>query len=97
VGELVNCVNELTDAKIERLAREYERYAVAAEMRPGSPRREVLRHEARVEVGLRGFLERGTLQAFADSYEDLGRLEQLPGLTVQRLMADGYGFGAKGD
>ena len=32
-----------------------------------------------------------------DTFEDLGGLEQLPGIGVQRLMADGYGFGAEGD
>ena len=35
--------------------------------------------------------------AFTDTFEDLGALPQLPGIAVQRLLADGYGFGAEGD
>ena len=66
-------------------------------LRPGGPRRESLRYAARTELGLRAFLESGGFNAFTDSFEDLAGLEQLPGLAVQRLMADGYGFGAEGD
>ena len=60
-------------------------------------RHDALREGARIEAGLRGFLEAGGFHAFTDSFEDLGALKQLPGLAVQRLMADGYGFGAEGD
>ena len=52
---------------------------------------------ARIELGLRAFLERGGFTAFTTNFEDLGGLRQLPGLAVQRLMADGYGFGGEGD
>ncbi|MCU1425533.1 MAG: araA, partial [Microbacteriaceae bacterium] len=48
-------------------------------------------------LGLRSFLEEGGFSAFTTSFEDLGGLRQLPGLAVQRLMADGYGFGGEGD
>ena len=56
-----------------------------------------LRDAARIEVGLRSFLTAGGFGAFTDTFEDLGGLSQLPGIAVQRLMADGYGFGAEGD
>jgi L-arabinose isomerase len=56
-----------------------------------------MREAARIELGLRGFLEAGGFKAFTDTFEDLGELRQLPGIGVQRLMADGYGFGAEGD
>src|SRR5690625_5671660 len=46
---------------------------------------------------MRSFLEEGGFGAFTNTFEDLGGLRQLPGLAVQRLMADGYGFGAEGD
>jgi L-arabinose isomerase len=46
---------------------------------------------------MRGFLEAGNFHAFTTNFEDLGGLRQLPGLAVQRLMADGYGFGGEGD
>jgi L-arabinose isomerase len=98
VAELVKLVEQATDTEIDRLVAEYdERYAIAAELRPGGPRRESLRYAARTELGLRAFLESGPFNAFTDSFEDLGPLDQLPGLAVQRLMADGYGFGAEGD
>lgn len=60
-------------------------------------RRESLRYAARIELGLRHFLEAGGFRAFTTNFEDLGGLRQLPGLAVQRLMADGYGFGGEGD
>src|SRR5690606_16869145 len=56
-----------------------------------------LRYGARIEAGLRTFLESGDFGAFTTNFEDLGALHQLPGLAVQRLMAEGYGFGAEGD
>jgi len=52
---------------------------------------------AQIEIGMRSFLEAGSFQAFTTTFEDLHGLPQLPGLAVQRLMADGYGFGAEGD
>ena len=56
-----------------------------------------IRDSAAIELGLRSFLEEGGFGAFTTSFEDLGALKQLPGLAVQRLMAEGYGFGAEGD
>ena len=64
---------------------------------PAGARRAELRDAARIEVGLRSFLTAGGFGAFTDTFEDLGGLRQLPGIAVQRLMADGYGFGAEGD
>src|SRR5690606_27455946 len=60
-------------------------------------RHQSLRDGAAIELGLRSFLEEGGFGAFTTSFEDLGSLTQLPGLAVQRLMAEGYGFGAEGD
>ena len=67
-----------------------------AELRPGGDRASSLRDGARIELGLRRFLEDGGFTAFTDTFEDLHGLKQLPGLAVQRLMADGYGFGGGG-
>jgi L-arabinose isomerase len=61
------------------------------------PRRESLRDAARIEAGLRSFLDGGGFKAFTDTFEDLHGLAQLPGIAVQRLMADGYGFAGEGD
>ncbi len=98
VTELADRVHAATDEQIDALIAEYiERYDVAPELLPGASRHDSLRYGAAIEIGLRGFLEDGGFQAFTDSFEDLGTLRQLPGLAVQRLMADGYGFGGEGD
>ncbi len=98
VNELADAVHAASDADIDALVAEYEdTYDVVAELRRGGDRHESLRYGAAIELGLRGFLEAGGFSAFTTSFEDLGSLRQLPGLAVQRLMADGYGFGAEGD
>ena len=98
VGDLVKYVNEVTDAAIEKLVAEYEdRYALVDSLRPKGGQRQALREAARIEIGMRAFLENGNFKAFTTTFEDLHGLAQLPGLAVQRLMAEGYGFGAEGD
>ncbi|MEF2977331.1 L-arabinose isomerase [Subtercola sp. YIM 133946] len=98
VNELADAVALATDAQIDALVAEYlEAYDVAPELLPGADRHESLRYGAAIEIGLRSFLDEGGFGAFTTSFEDLGALRQLPGLAVQRLMADGYGFGAEGD
>jgi len=98
VNDLVAAIAEVSDSDVDALVAEYlESYDVVPELRPDGARHESLREGARIEVGLRSFLEAGGFHAFTDSFEDLGALKQLPGLAVQRLMADGYGFGAEGD
>jgi L-arabinose isomerase len=98
VNELVERVDAATDAEVDELIAVYlESYDVVPELRPGADRHESLRYGARIELGLRSFLEEGGFTAFTTSFEDLGGLRQLPGLAVQRLMADGYGFGGEGD
>jgi L-arabinose isomerase len=72
-------------------------YDVVDELRADGARRDSLVEAARIEAGLRTTLEQGGFGAFTDTFEDLGALRQLPGIAVQRLMADGYGFGAEGD
>ena len=98
VGELARLVNQVSEPEIDRLVAEYDdRYLVAESLRPGGTCRPALRDAARIESGLRRFLENGGFKGFTDTFEDLHGLNQLPGLAVQRLMADGYGFGAEGD
>jgi L-arabinose isomerase len=98
VGDLVRLVDDASDADVDTLIETYlDEYDVVAELRPGGERAESLRDGARIELGLRRFLDDGRFMAFTDSFEDLHGLTQLPGLAVQRLMRDGYGFGAEGD
>ncbi len=98
VGDLVSEVEKVAESKVSRLCAEYaERYVVAPSLRRGGQRHHSLRDAARIELGLRSFLEKGGFKGFTTTFEDLHGLSQLPGLAVQRLMADGYGFGAEGD
>jgi len=94
VGDLVARMDEVSDAEVERLIAEYrEAYSIAKEHDLIDP----LRVAAKIELGLRAFLEEGGYGAFTDNFQVLHGLGQLPGIAVQRLMADGYGFGGEGD
>ena len=98
VGDLVKYVNEASDAEVDELVKTYmDEYEVVPELKPGGAKHASLRYGARLEIGLRGFLTAGNFKAFTTTFEDLHGLDQLPGLAVQRLMRDGYGFGAEGD
>lgn len=98
IGDLVKYVWEVSDNDIERLVQQYfDLYTVAADAQPGGPAHRALREQARIELGMRAFLEDGNFKAFTTCFEELHGMDQLPGLAVQRLMADGYGFGAEGD
>ena len=98
VGDLVQRVNAVKDSEINALTGEYEKiYKVAPDLRKGGARHGSVREAAKIELGLRRFLEEGKFKGFTTTFEDLHGLKQLPGLAVQRLMNDGYGFGAEGD
>lgn len=98
IGDVVAKVNAVSDAEITRLTEEYaSSYQLAASLRKGGEGHGSLKTAARIELGLRAFLEEGNFKGFTDTFEDLHGLEQLPGIAVQRLMADGYGFGGEGD
>jgi L-arabinose isomerase len=98
VNDLVAAVDAASDHDVESLVLEYDDlYNISPELRRGGERHESLRYAARIELGLRHFLADGGFTAFTTNFQDLGGLRQLPGLAVQRLMADGYGFGGEGD
>jgi L-arabinose isomerase len=98
VNALVDAVEAASDAQVDDLVAAYaDLYEIAPELLPDGDRHESLRYGARIEAGLRNFLVDGGFGAFTTNFEDLGGLRQLPGLAVQRLMADGYGFGGEGD
>jgi L-arabinose isomerase len=97
VGDLVKVVNAVSDADIDKLVKVYaDEYEVAADAKSGAGLERV-REQARIELGMKKFLEDGKFGAYTDTFEDLNGLPQLPGLASQRLMAAGYGFGAEGD
>lgn len=98
VNDLVAVVDDASEAEVDALVAEYaDTYELAPELRKDGDRHASLRYAARIEAGLRTFLTQGGFRAFTTNFEDLGGLRQLPGLAVQRLMADGYGFGGEGD
>jgi L-arabinose isomerase len=98
VNDLVERVDAVADEAVDVLVTEYaDAYELAPELRRGADRHDSLRYSARLELGLRDFLAEGGYGAFTTNFEDLGGLRQLPGLAVQRLMADGFGFGGEGD
>ena len=94
IGDLAARMDRVTDAEVNKLISEYrEAYSIAKE----HDRLDSLFVAAKIELGLRGFLEEGGFGAFTDTFQDLYGLGQLPGIAVQRLMADGYGFAGEGD
>lgn len=98
LGELAAYVKNVTPAEIDGLVAEYQSlYTLTNAELTGAELRNSLAEAARIELGMRAFLEAGNFKGFTTTFEDLYGLEQLPGLAVQRLMADGYGFGAEGD
>jgi L-arabinose isomerase len=98
INALASAVRDVSEEVVDALLDAYENeYELVPELRAGGARRDSLVEAARIEAGLRAFLTEGDFGAFTDTFEDLGELRQLPGIAVQRLMADGYGFGAEGD
>ena len=98
VNDLVAVVDQIEDSGVDELITEYlDLYDLDPLLAPGGERHASLRYGARIEAGMRAFLTDGGFGAFTTNFEDLGGLRQLPGLAVQRLMADGFGFGGEGD
>ena len=98
IGDLVKLINDVSDKDINKLCTEYsDQYKLAGSLKKDSVQHTSLREAAKIEIGLKNFLEQGNYKGFTDTFEDLHGLVQLPGIAVQRLMDDGYGFGAEGD
>ncbi|MBL7783380.1 MAG: L-arabinose isomerase [Saprospiraceae bacterium] len=98
VGDLAEIIRNVAAPDVERLLAEYdETYQMSSSLQKQGEARASLRDAARIEIGMRQFLEAGHFKGFTDTFEDLHGLVQLPGIATQRLMADGYGFGAEGD
>ncbi len=98
LGDLVAYVDGVGETAVSDLITIYEdSYNVVPELQANGARRQSLRDAARIELGMRAFLEAGGFKGYTDTFENLHGLKQLPGIPSQRLMADGYGFGAEGD
>ncbi|MCW1923912.1 L-arabinose isomerase [Luteolibacter arcticus] len=98
IGDLVARIGAVASERVDQLCELYEsHYQVTAELKSGASRHQSLRDSAAIEIGLRDLLEDGGFTAFTTTFEDLHGMKQLPGLAVQRLMEDGYGFAGEGD
>jgi L-arabinose isomerase len=98
IGDLVKVINETTDAETDKLCGEYQdRYKLSEALKKGNDKHAALREAAKIEIGLRRFLQQGNFKGFTDTFEDLHGMNQLPGIAAQRLMGEGYGFGGEGD
>lgn len=98
IGDLVASIAQVSDQDTDQLCQQYQDlYQVEAALGKGGERHASLREAAKIELGLRSFLQQGNFKGFTDTFEDLHGMVQLPGLAVQRLMAEGYGFGGEGD
>ncbi|MFC4094948.1 L-arabinose isomerase [Euzebyella saccharophila] len=97
-SDITSRIEKLSKEEINGLVTIYEEsYHLAPELLKHGKNRESLLDAAKIELAMREFLHEGGYMAFTDTFENLGSLKQLPGLPVQRLMADGYGFGGEGD
>jgi L-arabinose isomerase len=98
IGDLVEIINSSSEQAVKELLTEYEdTYEIAADLRAGGARHSSVYDAAKIELGLRKFLQDGNFKGFSDTFEDLHGMVQLPGIAAQRLMADGYGFAGEGD
>lgn len=98
VGDLVHVINQVSDEEIGILIQEYEdTYDLMPSLARNGDRRSSLIEAARIELGLKTFLEDGGFSAYTNTFEDLHGMRQLPGIGSQRMMAAGYGYGGEGD
>ncbi|MEH0152739.1 L-arabinose isomerase [Limibacter armeniacum] len=98
LGDLTEHIRSVEDPAVASLMEEYESsYDMTDNLLKGGTHRQSLMDAARIELGLRSFLTNGNFKGFTDTFENLTNMVQLPGIAAQRLMADGYGFGAEGD
>ncbi|MBC2285912.1 L-arabinose isomerase [Listeria booriae] len=98
IGDLVQVVDAVADEEVEALFNEYKQlYDFDYGDYDAATWEAHVKVQARQEIGIRRFLEQGGYNAFTSNFEDLYGLQQLPGLAVQRLMAEGYGFAGEGD
>lgn len=98
IGDLVAVINKVKASAIDDLIAVYNKeYKLAPSLKKGGKQYESLRDAAKIEIGMRNFLEAGGFKGYTDTFEDLHGMKQLPGIASQRLMAEGYGFGGEGD
>lgn len=97
-SDIMKHIDKVSESDLNKLLNVYESsYELTPSLKKGGDKRQSLVEAAKIELGLRAFLDEGGFKAFTDTFENLGALKQLPGIAAQRLMADGYGFAGEGD
>ncbi|WP_143870294.1 L-arabinose isomerase [Catenovulum sediminis] len=98
LGDLSAVVNEVSEAdvaaQIDLYAHDYE---IAESLFKDEYQLNMLKNEAKLELGMAKFLRDGGFGGFTNCFENLTGLTGLPGLATQRLMSQGYGYGGEGD
>ncbi len=98
VNEIADYVKDVKEGEVSSLIEEYySRYEIVTEGRDPQEFKAHVAAQARIELGFEQFLKEKDYQAIVTHFGDLGTLQQLPGLAIQRLMEKGYGFGGEGD
>ncbi|WP_159721383.1 L-arabinose isomerase [Enterococcus sp. CSURQ0835] len=98
IGDLVQVIDAVTDEEVDALFEEYKKlYDFEYGDYDQKTWEDHVKVQARQEIGMRRFLEQGNYNAFTTNFEDLYGMQQLPGLAVQRLNEEGYGFAGEGD
>jgi L-arabinose isomerase len=98
IGDLVQVIENIPEEAINNLLKVYEEsYTMSSELLEGGSKRSSVYEAAKIELGLKKFLEDGNFKGFTDTFEDLHGMVQLPGIAAQRLMEAGYGFAGEGD
>ena len=98
VNEIAEAVKEVSKGDTDALVEEYyDKYEILLEGRDAAEFRKHVAVQAQIEIGFERFLEEKNYQAIVTHFGDLGSLQPLPGLAIQRLMEKGYGFGGEGD
>ncbi|WP_297335049.1 L-arabinose isomerase [Algoriphagus sp.] len=98
VGDLVHYINSASEQEVKLLIEEYEAsYHLAENLLRNGQKRNALFDAAKIEAGMRRFLNEGGFKGFSNTFEDLHGMKQLPGIATQRLMADGFGYAGEGD
>lgn len=98
VNEIAEYVKDVPKGEVDALVEEYyDRYEILLEGRAPEEFKKHVAVQAGIEIGFEKFLTEKNYQAIVTHFGDLGSLQQLPGLAIQRLMEKGYGFGGEGD
>ena len=99
INDVMTHYNAVSDEDVKALVAEYFKlYDHAPELEDARTEAYTkVWNSAKAEIAIRRVLKDTGAKGFTTNFNDLGDFDQIPGLASQRLMAEGYGFGAEGD